>query len=935
MSFFSLLYQLLFGPLELLFDAVYAFMFRVTKNEGVAIVALSLAINFLILPLYRRADAMQEEERVRTQKLERVVSHIKKVFKGDERFMILQTYYRQNDYKPYYALKGSMSLLLEIPFFIAAFNFLSELDILVGASFGPIRDLGLPDGMLHIGGYSVNVLPVLMTLINIVSGYIYTRGMPLKSKIQLYGMALIFLVLLYSSPAGLVFYWTLNNLFSLVKNVFYKLKNPKLVLLALFAAAGCGGMLFLLVRPMRTTRMQIFFLIGMLALMAPLAVYLLARKHHFSLKVPEASKTDNLIFFICGVLLTVLTGILIPSAVIGSSPAEFVDVTDFHSPLRYVLASFALAAGTFLIWTNVFYYLSSPAVRRFFCFGAVILSGAAVVDYMFFGKDYGNMSPMLQYDSALYSVSSDYLVNSLIIAALGALLAFILSRRPVIIQSVGAVVCVALVIMSGMNLFSIQSKVKAMSQSVSDISQNERISIPLDKKEKNVIVIMLDRGINDFIPYIMEEKPELRKQFAGFTYYPNTISYGNCTTIASAGLYGGYDYIPEQSAKRDTVTVTQKQNEALCVMPDTFADNGYEVTVCDPTFAGLHWLPDLGIYSDHPSIQTFITKNSFADGYSPEALNKLLNRNFFAYSIFRSSPVLFHQTFYNKGLYNHSAKTKGLQVTEDIYRASGGFNGASPLFTGSYSVLKNLPSITDVRDGGNGTFLMISNDTAHDVVMLQEPDYVPENEIDNSAFEENPPVRTAADGSQLVFSTPLQLAHYQCNMAAMLKIGEWLDYLRENGVYDNTRIIIVSDHGRHIDYLGNMRFQDGKKRKPSSKDDVMSYKALLLVKDFNSVGFTTDETFMTNADTPSIAFSGLIENPVNPFTGHPITMEGKNVPEHHIASTLVWSIDDYRGDEKNYLGITWIGLKGGNTYDLSAWRVIGETLSESSDSKDQ
>ena len=32
---------------------------------------------------------------------------------------------------------------------------------------------------------------------------------------QLYTMALFFLVFLYTSPAGLVFYWTLNNLFSL------------------------------------------------------------------------------------------------------------------------------------------------------------------------------------------------------------------------------------------------------------------------------------------------------------------------------------------------------------------------------------------------------------------------------------------------------------------------------------------------------------------------------------------------------------------------------------------------------------------------------------------------------------------------------------------------------------------------------------------------
>lgn len=55
--------------------------------------------------------------------------------------MILQTYYRQNHYKPTYVLRGAISLLLEIPFFIAAYRFLSNLQLLQGASFGPIHDL--------------------------------------------------------------------------------------------------------------------------------------------------------------------------------------------------------------------------------------------------------------------------------------------------------------------------------------------------------------------------------------------------------------------------------------------------------------------------------------------------------------------------------------------------------------------------------------------------------------------------------------------------------------------------------------------------------------------------------------------------------------------------------------------------------------------------
>ena len=927
MSFFSFLYNLVLGPLIILFDVVYAIMFRVTKKEGLAIIALSLAINFLILPLYRRADAMQEEERVRSQKLSRGVAHIKKAFKGDERFMMLQTYYRQNGYKPYYALKGSMSLLLEIPFFIAAFNFLSGLDILAGASFGPIKDLGQPDGLIHFGSHAVNLLPILMTLINIVSGYIYTKGMPLKSKLQLYGMALIFLVFLYSSPAGLVFYWTLNNLFSLVKNVFYKLKNPKFVLAVMSAAVGGAGILYLLFNPMKTMRTQLLAILCMLALAVPLAVILLIKKYRIRISTSDATRTDTVIFALCMATLTALMGILIPSAVIGSSPGEFVNTADFHSPLRYVVQSLALAAGTFVIWMSIFYFFSSPSVRRILSFGAVVFTGASLVDYLFFGKDYGNMSSMLKYDATFYGAKSDSLLNALLVVALGAALVLLMKKQPVIIKSFGIAACASVLIMSSMNIFSIQSTVNEMKRSMEAVSSNKRISLSLDRNEKNVVVIMLDRGIDDFFPYIINEKPALREAFAGFTYYPNTISYGNCTITGSVGLYGGYEYIPAESDKRDNETLIKKHNDALRLMPFVFDDNGYDVTVCDPPIPGFHWPHDLTIYSEHPSVKLYMTKNAFSEGYSPEVVEKLLSRNFFAYSVFRCSPVALHRTLYNKGLYNHSAKTNSLQVTEDIYRASGGIDGVNPQFMGSYAVLKKLPEITCFTDSGKGSFLLFCNDAAHDIIMLQEPDYVPANEVDNSRFEDNPPVRYDADGNRLELKTVTQLTHYQCNMAAMLKIGEWLNYLRENGVYDNTRVIIVSDHGKHMDYLNDMSFNDGKTKRIGSLDDVLTYKSLLLVKDFGSKELTFDQTFMTNADTPSLALSGLVKEPVNPFTGNPINMEGKNVKEQILARTTVMEITNYTGKEKTYPGVTWIGFKGTDVNDLSAWRVIGDKLS--------
>ena len=127
-----------------------------------------------------------------------------------------------------------------------------------------------------------------------------------------------------------------------------------------------------------------------------------------------------------------------------------------------------------------------------------------------------------------------------------------------------------------------------------------------------------------------------------------------------------------------------------------------------------------------------------------------------------------------------------------------------------------------------------------------------------------------------------------------------MDYLRANGVYDNTRIIIVSDHGYGV-YL----FED------LISEDFQAewYNCLLMVKDFDSTGFTTDYTFMTNADVPTLALEGIVDNPVNPGTGNPINSDLKYDdiyvgfslthdeklwnPEYNLGSSFYYD-DDYK-----------------------------------------
>lgn len=911
MSIGIAIYKLFIGPLELLFETIYAIAYRIIGNPGFSIIFLSLAMNLLVLPLYRQADAMQASERERENAMRPWVTHIRKTFKGDERFMMLQTLYRQNDYKPTQALNGSFSLLLEIPFFIAAYRFLSGLQLLQGVSFGPIVDLGAPDALLYFGKYSLNVLPVLMTLINILSAAVYMKGFSLKSKIQMYGMALIFLVFLYNSPAGLVFYWTLNNIFSLIKNIFYKLKNPRLILSVLASFLGIALIALVLVRPLNTAKRQVFVLFSSLLLQFPLLLYFFGNR--INIAITSSPKADHRLFLFSCIFLALLSGVLIPSSVIRSSPLEFIELSAYQTPLLYICFSSLIAAGTFLIWFGIFFHLASDKWKHWMSGILFLLAFSSGINYLFFGKEYGTLSNTLVFEVLPQFSKKDMMINLLVLLIAFVLLVIIWKKQVVLSRIIVISMCLASFAMSILNIAQIQHTLNE-SRTIIDAATKENPTITLSQQNRNVLVLMMDRAFNGFFPFLLAEKPELQSQFDGFTYYPNTISYGNYTNVGAPSVFGGYEYTPIEMDKRSHELLVEKHNEALKVMPVIFSQAGYDVTICDPSYAGYQWIPDLSIFDNYPEMRTYITEGNIPfDSEHENAIEDLRRRNFYCYSLFRISPICFQATIYNNGTYNSLPRLKensnmlviSSQECQDISHSTG----INKRFMDAYSVLVHLADITLIDNSASDTFTMLSNNTTHEPQLLQEPDYIPKNTVDNSLYDENHSLRYSIDGNSISLNNANQMIHYHTNMAAMLQLGQWFDYLRDHNVYDNTRIIIVSDHGRDLGLfdmkIGETRF-----------DDLNFFYPLLLFKDFDSHGFTIDTCFMTNADTPSLAFKGLINDPLNPFTGNPISAQTKDHTPQYVASTTDWHTDTNNGTV--FADITWFSNEN-DALDKGKW----------------
>jgi len=927
----SFLYALFIYPLELLFEVVFSIANRIVGHPGFAIIILSLAVNFLVLPLYKRADEVQKEERDLEASLARGIAHIKKTFKGDERMMILNTYYAQNNYSPLYVLKGSVSILLQIPFFMAAYRFLSNLRLLRGVSFGPISDLGAPDHMIVLAGISINLLPILMTLINLVSGYIYSKGLPLKSKVQMYGLTLVFLVLLYNSPSGLVFYWTLNNVFSMFKNIYYKFKRPGFALAVTVAAAGSLLMLYVnTIYDAPYPARQIKLTLAGAVLLLPLAAVIIkdklpAGKFNFASKINYTSHNRN-IFILSGTFLSIFIGFLIPSALLKSSPTEFMDFTRLVSPNSYVIHAGLIAIGYFLVWGGVFFYLAGKIGRVVLSKLWWVLCPTTIITYMFYGTNLGNMTITLMFSSPLRYSSFEIIINLMLILGFAEVVIYLFNKKAVIAEGMALVLAIVCTIMCAGNMSVIRRAYIENKDRV--IMENPVFS--LSTEGRNVMVIMVDRAPGFLVPIIFDEIPELQTQFDGFTYYPNTISFGAHTKHASPAMFGGYDYTPGAICEDPDKTLGQSQNEALSVMPVLFRDEGFDVSIFDPPFAGYMTPPDLSVFDtpEYEGINAYITEgNPYISSYDFCGYKEdIWNRNFFCYALLKVSPLFLQSTVYDRGNYNMAdpclVEGSEYSIPQIVYSPNYS-TGVTENFMEAYDVLVNLPAITRIEEGTQDTFMYLANETAHSPMLLSEPGYAPSQIVDNSEYDISHEDRfdVTVNGYVLDMSRYRSMSHYQSNVAAYTMLGQYFDYLREQGVWDNTRIIIVADHGT-MNY--DVAFF-GEQTSTVVRSGMEAYNPVLMIKDFGSTGFTTSEDFMTNADVPYIATQGIIDNPVNPFTGNPLITNAEYgrpicVYDSQDSNVMYTEADT---DAVRFIVDEWYAFDGLQIIDENAWESIG------------
>jgi YidC/Oxa1 family membrane protein insertase len=868
----NFLYNIFIFPLVQIVEISFVIVYRVFQNKALAIFGVSAVVTACTMPLYFIAEKWQKVERKIQEELKIKVKKIKSVFKGDEQYMVLSSYYRQNHYHPIYALRSSLGVLIQIPFFIAAYAYLSNLEFLKGSSFFFIRDLSAPDRLFSLGGFYLNLLPAAMTIINCVSGAIYTKGLSGREKIQVYGMALVFLVLLYNSPSGMVLYWTMNNIFSLVRNILAKTKYWKEIVYGIL----CLCVLFIYIHfiplgfsPKRLFVAALYSLIFFIPLFIKL--YYFCIKKFSAIINPELSPlSENKTFIFSVFILFVLSGLVIPGSLIASSVQEFSFHDPYTTPLPFIFTILIQSAGLFLLWPLCVFYLFPKKIKYILTLIISLASVLALIDTFLFPGDYGFLTTTFRFSNpdTFESKYKIIILSGLVSAVLLCGFIYLLfTKKKFIFYYFQLIILIALVFFGLYNVFKINIDFKnfekqAMQSGKSAASENPEPVYYFSKNGKNVIVIMLDAAISGYVPYIFNEKPELLNDFSGFTYYPNCVSFGSHTRIGAPVLFGGYEYEPRLIQKDRSYTM-EKHNEALLMMPLIFLKDGCRVTVTEPVFANYSWKPDLSIFAPYPEIKAMNILGNFTGMWLrshpelkivsvPEILQELLIR----FSLLKISPPALRIFIYDRGDWLKEQNSASKQLSLDTID--------------SYTTLDYLPLITEISDEKINTYTAIVNELTHDTAFFQYPDYIPKTDITNLG---NGPF--AEEKS------------YHSIMASFLLLGKWFNFFQKQEIYNNTKIVIVSDHGSHLnsEYPGNILLPNNER--------LSGYHALLMVKDFMSSGeLVTDTTFMTNGDVPVIAMKELIDNPVNPFSNHTVTAGNKNNVIITTSGTLQYKISD-------------------------------------------
>ena len=216
-GFFSIIARPLFWIL-LLFHSFIG-------NYGWSIILLTIVTRLPFIPLLNKGQKSMRK----LQELQPKMAEIREKYKKDPQKMQQEMtgLYKKHKVNP---VGGCLPMLLQIPVFFALYKVLLVSIELRGAPFILwITDLSAPDALFgHIAGFSLGgPLPYLMGITMVMQQKMTPSTMDPKQAKMMMLMPIIFTFMFLNFASGLVLYWLVNNIQSIIQQFFVNRKVAK------------------------------------------------------------------------------------------------------------------------------------------------------------------------------------------------------------------------------------------------------------------------------------------------------------------------------------------------------------------------------------------------------------------------------------------------------------------------------------------------------------------------------------------------------------------------------------------------------------------------------------------------------------------------------------------------------------------------------------
>jgi YidC/Oxa1 family membrane protein insertase len=215
------------APLETILKVLLTFFNRLVHNYGVAIILLTLLVKAILFPLTKKGS----ESTLRMQALAPKIKELQDKYKDNPQKMnqAMAEFYKKEGYNP---LSGCLPMLLQLPIFFAMYNLFNNHFDLRGAMFIPgwIPDLSIPESVFHfetfrmpiLGWSDIRLLPFIYVGSQLLYGKVTQtpdQQNNAQMKMMLYAMPIVFFFILYDVPSGLLVYWIMSNVLTMVQQL--------------------------------------------------------------------------------------------------------------------------------------------------------------------------------------------------------------------------------------------------------------------------------------------------------------------------------------------------------------------------------------------------------------------------------------------------------------------------------------------------------------------------------------------------------------------------------------------------------------------------------------------------------------------------------------------------------------------------------------------